>query len=523
MTIPNLQRCSATRSRPVRLLIALALTACKATTMGTTTSVTGSLAVSAGDGQSAVVGTSVPTAPSVVARDQSNKAVAGVPVTFAVASGGGSITAASQTTDANGVAQVGSWTLGTSAGANTLTATPTMNGSAGPPVTFTATGLAGPASALAINDGNNQSAVPGASVGTAPSVIVRDQFNNPVHGTGVTYSVTGGGGSITGASPTTGTNGVARVGSWTLGSTAGTNTLLATTAGLPGSPVTFTATGTTPGSVTMYYNSSEAGCDGSDANVLFCDDFESGFWYTADCDHGGWTAQQKGWCGTIYANPITPVGAVVCGSRGVNHTNCAADGGLHDGTASGVNMAMHAFAGGPVNELWARWYYKTDAGYLWGAEKHTNFTKQAGDITWFNIQLNCGVGSTLTTAVPYIQIIHGPSSNCWAPSDSTFSLQSGRWYYFEVHVRLNSSGTVADGLIDMWINDCGTDGVCSGTPTLRTHLTNVAFDRNQTGCTTTPCQIEALWFENWANPGSSGTGYLDQIKAAKVGPIGFMP
>jgi hypothetical protein len=53
-------------------------------------------------------------------------------------------------------------------------------------------------------------------------------------------------------------------------------------------------------------------------------------------------------------------------------------------------------------------------------------------------------------------------------------------------------------------------------------MTNVAFDRNQTGCLTTPCRIEVLWFENWANPASSGTGYVDQIKASKVGPIGFM-
>jgi hypothetical protein len=279
----------------------------------------------------------------------------------------------------------------------------------------------------------------------------------------------------------------------------------------------------TGGSPTVYFNSSEPGCDGSDSNVVFCDDFETGFWYTADCDHGGNTAVQKGWCGTIFSNPITPVGAATCGSKGAKHTNCAAHGGRHDGSQGGVNMADHQFSGGPVTELWARWYYRTDPGYQWGAEKHTNFTKEAGDITWFNIQFNCGTGSADNTAEPSIQIIHGPSSNCWKPNQGTFSLQSGRWYYFEVHARLNSSGTVSDGLIDMWINDCGTDGVCSGTPTLRTHLTNVGFDRNQSGCQTSPCKIETLWFENWANPASTGTGYLDQIKVSKAGPIGFMP
>ena len=38
-------------------------------------------------------------------------------------------------------------------------------------------------------------------------------------------------------------SGIATVGSWTLGAAAGANTLTATSAGLTGSPVTFTATG----------------------------------------------------------------------------------------------------------------------------------------------------------------------------------------------------------------------------------------------------------------------------------------
>lgn len=67
-------------------------------------------------------------------------AKSGIPVTFAVASGGGSITGASQTTDLNGVATVGSWTLGPTPGMNTLTASaPVQQGS---PVTFSATGNA---------------------------------------------------------------------------------------------------------------------------------------------------------------------------------------------------------------------------------------------------------------------------------------------------------------------------------------------------------------------------------------------
>jgi hypothetical protein len=53
-----------------------------------------------------------------------------------------------------------------------------------------------------------------------------------------------------------------------------------------------------------YFNSSEPGCNGSDPNVLMCDDFEDGVWYGRDGDHA--TAEDDGWWGTIYANPITP-------------------------------------------------------------------------------------------------------------------------------------------------------------------------------------------------------------------------
>src|SRR5207249_6149902 len=103
------------------------------------------------------------------------------------------------TTDASGIATVGSWTLGTSAGTNTLTAT----SSGLSPVTFTATGTAGEASSLAIAAGDNQSAPVGTAVATRPAVLVRDQFNNPVPDVTVTFAVASGGGSVTGASQLT--------------------------------------------------------------------------------------------------------------------------------------------------------------------------------------------------------------------------------------------------------------------------------------------------------------------------------
>jgi hypothetical protein len=204
------------------------------------------IAVYSGNGQSAPVGTAVVAPPTVIVKDALNNPVFGVSVTFAVATGGGSATGLAATTNASGLAAVGSWTLGPAVGANTLTATSGIL--AGSPVTFTATGTAG-ATQIAVNAGNGQSATVGTAVAIPPSVIVRDGSSNPVSGVSVTFAVASGGGSATGLSATTNGAGIATVGSWTLGTTAGPNTLTATSAGLAGSPVTFTATGT-PGAPT---------------------------------------------------------------------------------------------------------------------------------------------------------------------------------------------------------------------------------------------------------------------------------
>jgi adhesin/invasin len=226
------------------------------------------IALNAGDGQTATVNTAVAIAPSVIVRDAANNPVAGVSVTFAVGLGGGSITGANATTNASGIATVGSWTLGTTAGTNNNTLTATATGLTGSPVTFTASATAGPATQIALNAGDGQTATVNTAVAIDPSVIVRDAFNNPVQGRNVTFTVTAGGGSTVPASPAvvaTNASGIAAVTSWTLGPTAGTNnnTLTATSTGLTGSPVAFTASATAGSATQMALNAG----DGQTATV----------------------------------------------------------------------------------------------------------------------------------------------------------------------------------------------------------------------------------------------------------------
>ena len=121
-------------------LVAASVPSASISAVFTATTVAGPAAtidIAAGNNQQATSGTVVPTPPAVLVRDVHENPVSGVPVTFEVVSGGGSITGGVTITDDRGIAQVGSWTLG-SAGPNVLRATAQVEGISGNPVSFTA-------------------------------------------------------------------------------------------------------------------------------------------------------------------------------------------------------------------------------------------------------------------------------------------------------------------------------------------------------------------------------------------------
>ncbi len=218
----------------------------------------------AGDGQSAAAGSAAPVLPSVLVSDAKGRAVPGASVTFAVASGGGTVTGATALTNASGVATVGSWTLGTRAGADSLTAS-----CAGlPPVTFHATGVAGPLAKFAIAVAGSQTA--GVAFSGTNTVTAEDAYGNTVtsfdaSADAVTISATPNDGTISGLGSLGGnvldrtldfTNGVASLtGTTVFAGSAGSHTFSAT-AGLctgtsqsvtvsPGSATTLSLSGLT--------------------------------------------------------------------------------------------------------------------------------------------------------------------------------------------------------------------------------------------------------------------------------------
>ena len=103
----------------------------------------GSIAANSPASQVGKIGLPVVSPPSVKVTSASGAPMAGVTVTFQVTSGGGSVTGATQVTNASGIATVGSWILGNTPGTNTLSATATTvtgTGLTNNPLAFTAIG-----------------------------------------------------------------------------------------------------------------------------------------------------------------------------------------------------------------------------------------------------------------------------------------------------------------------------------------------------------------------------------------------
>jgi hypothetical protein len=178
------------------------------------------------------VGSTLPV--SVRVTSAQGEAIANVSVGFAVTGGSGSVAPATVVTDANGQAST-TWTLGTTAGTQTLSAS-VVNLQ---PVTFSATARPGPPTGMGPAAGHSQHGTVNSAVLTRPAVRVTDTYGNGVAGVAVQFAVTAGGGVASGTAQTTNNEGIATVGDWILGSVVGSQRLSATAPGL--APVHFTA------------------------------------------------------------------------------------------------------------------------------------------------------------------------------------------------------------------------------------------------------------------------------------------
>ncbi|MBA4073126.1 MAG: hypothetical protein C0497_15070 [Gemmatimonas sp.] len=176
-----------------------------------------------GAGSTATVGTVLATAPTFTVTDASGNALANITVSVAVTSGGGTLVGA-PTRSSAGPTSVGTWTLGTTAGTNTLTVT--VSGLT--PLTISVTGTPGAAARIVVASGNTQSGLAGAQLTAPLSAAVQDQFGNGIANQQVTFLATAGGGSVAPGLLTTNASGVASGAIWRLGNRGGTQTATAT-------------------------------------------------------------------------------------------------------------------------------------------------------------------------------------------------------------------------------------------------------------------------------------------------------
>ncbi len=193
------------------------------------------LTVISGGGQSAAAGAPLALPLVVEARTAAGTPVPGVAVTFTPPASG-AVDPATMVTDLTGRAQT-VMTLGHSAGTQTFGAT--APGLTGASATETAT--AGAATMLVKVSGDAQTDTANAALPVPFVVRITDTFGNPVGGAMVDWARIAGGGTLSAASSSSDSTGMARV-SYTLGATAGTDTITATIHGVPASAALFTAT-----------------------------------------------------------------------------------------------------------------------------------------------------------------------------------------------------------------------------------------------------------------------------------------
>ncbi len=196
--------------------------------------------VLSGNGQSGQVG--APLTDSLVVRltDSHARPVQDFPVVFAITSGGQVIPDTART-DADGRAS-SRWILGPAAGAQTVEATVPLSGKSPRKALFSAQAMPGPADTVAATAGDAQTGQAGSTLADSLVVVVQDAYGNGIADVPLTWQVSGGG-TVSPAGPATDAGG-RQAATWTLGTTAATQTVTVTGAGVPGA-MSFTATATT--------------------------------------------------------------------------------------------------------------------------------------------------------------------------------------------------------------------------------------------------------------------------------------
>jgi protocatechuate 3,4-dioxygenase beta subunit len=197
------------------------------------------IAVAGGNSQSATAATQLPQPLLVLVADHFGNPVPNVSVSFSDAGTGGTFYNPNPgVTGASGTAAQ-TYLLPSIAG--TITITAAANGVANPAL-FNETAGAGNAASIAITSGNNQFTTAGTQLPTNLTVLVTDQYNNPVAGVTVSFDDGGAGGAFSNPNPGVTDNTGSSTQIYTVPQNPGTVTITAVATGVS-NPAIFTETG----------------------------------------------------------------------------------------------------------------------------------------------------------------------------------------------------------------------------------------------------------------------------------------
>jgi len=185
-----------------------------------------------GNQQSAAANTAVGLPIRVRVRDQYENNVSGATVAWSVAAGGGNVAAPTSVTDVDGIATAPTWTVGVEgSGQQRLVAT------VGALTREVTAAVQQPPAEITIETSVPSSVRLGSTLSPTPTFLVRDADGNVVAGVPVTVAITAGTGRLvnapteSGALPTS-------IGTWTVGSEFGAQTVTVSVAGVPSAVIT---------------------------------------------------------------------------------------------------------------------------------------------------------------------------------------------------------------------------------------------------------------------------------------------
>ena len=200
----------------------------------------------------------------------------------------------------------------------------------------------------------------------------------------------------------------------------------------------------------LYLNSAEPMCNGTDSTVLMCDDFERANWYTTDADHGGpGDPDNCGWSGDVFqTTPAVNVSGGCCGTATT----------ATSGDRSGAKwQGLHEFgpSANQYAEIYHRFYTHFSVGYTFGHEKLVFYQKWNADSTNQVCCFMTPFGSSQFDIQTQV-----PDDNRYAQNQGVnLSFTPGHWYYVEVHIKLDTPMGNSTGMLEVWADDVGTNGL----------------------------------------------------------------